>query len=323
MKRDVFVTKTGVAYGAGSGLTGVWTSEKLTEGSIAMFNDAGTLIASNASSITGEFVTFSVMNPTGIKNSVSVSRSGFAYQKQVYVAPVKAEKFLGADKSSSSYSANLPSSLSVGDLVAIGIKDRTKRFEETNVVKTYSFTVLTGDLLTGTSAKNILVKLVAAINADSSAVVVASVVSDGTDATGIKLVAKTAGNDFSIVREIGVLQDANIVEYHVVDDVYDGTSTTAKANVPGTGTSAQVAAAVLDSDVRDGDNNSPLLSDILFTGKSNVVDGVTYTMYTLHFYKPTDGVITKEHSWTNTIQIFVPSGGATLIGVLDGLLAKV
>jgi len=320
MKRDVFVTVGTVAYNAG-GSAGVWDSNKLTVGAIALYDGSGALVASGASSITGP-TTISVMNPDGIKNSVPLK--DVSVSKQAYVAPVKAIKFLGADKTSgSSYTLNLPSSLSPGDIVAIGIRDRTKGFEDTSAVKTYSFTVVTGDLLTGTSAKNIIVKLAAAISADLNAVVTPTVIDDSTDAIGLKLEAKVAGNDFDIVKEDGVLKDSDIVEYHVVNRIYDASSTVAKANNPGSGTSAQVARAEYESVVRDGDTHSPVMGDMLYTARNNVVSGATYTGYTLRFIDKVDTPLTKEAAWEQIVQVFVPSGNTTLIGILDSLFAKV
>ena len=226
MERNVFITKAGVNYGAGLDLEtgGFWTSDTLTAGGIAIFNSDQSVVDGtatvSASDLTGSSIYIGAMGVNGFKSSIEIPRSNFSYTKRDYVAPVAAIKCLGNNETGDDGSLNLPSSISVGDTVGVTIRDRSKGHEDTSAIIDYSFAVTTGDLITGTGVSNIITKLVALVNGNSNSVVTAAVLSDGSDADGIKFTAKTAGMDFDVIRMDGVLKDADVLEYKEINHTY-------------------------------------------------------------------------------------------------------
>jgi len=333
MKRDIFISKADVAYGAGLTLDtdGFWTADAMTLGSIAIFNEDQSVVDGTAGvvagDITGDYIYIGAMTNAGMKFSVPIPRSTFKYTKKAYVAPVAAVKVLGATADASYGSLNLPSSLSVGDTVAVAIIDRTKEHWDTSRVHLYNFAVTSGDLLTGTTSANIIAKLVALINADSNRVVTAAVLDDGADADGISFTARIAGNDFDIVIMDGVLKDADVLEYKSLNRTYTAALTnTVVANNPGQGTYAQVVAAELESNIGDGYHNTLIQNKYEWLVTSNAASAGTYTTYSINFTPPTDSPLSKEVGFKQSIQIFVPSGETGVgeaITALDEIFALV
>lgn len=334
MERDIFIGKAGVDYGAGLILAtgGKWTIESLTLGGIALFNQDQSVIDGTATvlaaDITGDKISIGMMMPTGIKFGVEMLRKSFKYTKQAYVAPVVAVKYLGDDAAAASGNGdlNLPSTISVAQAYGVSIRDRSKSHEDTSAIRNYILNVVTGDITTLTTSANIITKLVALINADTHKIVTAVAMNDGTDNDGIRFTADTAGVDFDIITVDGILKNSDIVEYHVINGVYDSGSTTATANNPGQGTPAQVAKAELDSNVQSGKTNTQLLTKYMWSEGSLVVSTETYTIYSLSFIPAQDSQIDRDNNFIQLAQIFVPSGetGANeLVTVLDEIFALV
>jgi len=337
MERDVLISKAGVDYGAGLTLAtgGFWTSDTMTEGAIAVFNKDQSVVDGSdpvvAADITGDSIYIGAMGLNGIRMTTEISRSSFKYVKRAYVAPVAAVKVLGNETTGSTTtygSLNLPATINVGDIVGVTIRDRSKPHEDNTAIINYSFAVVTGDLLTGTTSVNIIAKLVALINANNNSVVTALAQTDGTDNDAIKFTAKTAGSDFDIIPMDGVLKNANVLQYKELDGIYtSGLSTTVVANNPGTGTSAQALVAEKDSSIREGQTNAPHTTrGNLYTAASNVVDGATYVVYSLYYNMPMDSPLSKGGNFEQLAQIFVPSGETgtgEAITVLDDIFALV
>ena len=338
MERDVFISKGGVNYGAGLTLatSGFWDITSLTAGGLAVFNDDQSVVDGTAtvlaSDITGDYIYVAVNSGGGggIRRSTRIHRKSFKYVKKAYAAPVAAVKVLGNEVtgSTSTYgSLNLPSSLSVGDRVGVAIRDRSKSHEDTAAIKTYEFYATTGDLLSGTGAKNIITKLVALVNADSDAIVTAVAQTDGTNNDAIKFTSDTAGSDFDIVLVDGVLKDADILEYASLNRVYtSGLTTTPVENVTGHGTPAQATAAEAESDVRTGETNTQRLSKYMYTRPTDVVSSATYTVYSLYWTDPNDSPENREGNYKQLLQIYCPSGETgvgEVITVLDDIFALV
>jgi hypothetical protein len=323
--KDLFITKAGVAYTTAAGL---WAADTITVGGLGFFIEDGTLVASNASNIGTTPLTINMMRYGSVnKQSIQINRRNFTYTKTAYAAPVAAVKVLGNEVtgSTSTYgSLNLPSSISVGDIVGVNIIDTSKPAENTNRLKEYSFSVTTGDLLTGATAANIITKLVALINADTSAIVTAVAQTDGTNNDGIKFTSDTAGSDFNIGIVGGVLQNADRLEYKVINDTYSASiTTTPVANVPGSGTAAQILQLEKDSSTRQGNTRTQLLSEYMWSQANETVATATYTQYFLRFNAVENDVVNSEKPYNQVIIIAVPSGEATLIGILDAILAAV
>lgn len=314
---DLFIGKR-VAYAAKDGggtIAGSWELTSLTDGAIALFDKDGTIIAANASSITSAKLTLATTTSTNGTKVLPILKSGFSYTKQTYVAPVKATKFLGSEEAAAAgtYSLNLPSSLKVGDMVAFGIINSSYPTEDLRRYRYYEHTVVSGDLLTGKSAKNVIAILVAKVNADEYRAADAVAQEDGSNnIDGIKFTAVTAGVDFKVFRMDGILKDA---------DITDGT-----ANNIGQGTPAQVAEIARQVAHYDGDNNYMKYDHLLFTEPSPLGASETYTVYTLYTaVESTDALIVPNKAKLK-VAIAVPSGqtgAGEIVTVLDALLAKI
>lgn len=325
--RDIFIGKGTVAYGAGTTLAtgGAWTIDTLTTGAIVFLKENGSIVDGTTpvaeSDVAGAYITVQQKTPNGInKGSVPLYRKGFTYTKQLYVAPVATVKFLGSDDTLGSL--NLPSSLTVGATVGLTIIDKSKNSWDTSATHSYSFNVVSGDSLTGLVSPNIIVKLIAKINADPNRIVDALIVDDTTNATGIKLTARTAGKDFTVAQISGVLQNATVVEYKRIDNEYNASSTTAVVNVPGNGTSAQVLA--LEKEIRTHDGYNPVIANkgLMWDTDYMTVSGATYTIYTLHSVAPQDS-IARDANYPVEVVLAVASGDSALIAILDEVLALV
>ena len=314
---DLIIGKR-VAYAAKDGggtIAGSWELTSLTDGGIALLDKDGTIIAANASSITSESVTIVTTTTNGTKVSIPIYKSGFKYSKQAYVAPVAATKFLGSEAAAAAgtYSLNLPSSLKVGDQVAFGIINKFYPTEDKRRYRYYEHTVVSGDLLTGKTSRNIIAILIAQVNADPYRCVTALANEDGSNnIDGIKFTAKTAGIDFELFVLDGILKDAQIS---------NGT-----ANNPGQGTSAQIAAWAKEVAHFDGDNSYMKYQHLLFTEPSQLGASETYNTYSLNTVVPNTDLMAKSNKPNLNIMIAVPSGqtgAGEIVTVLDAILAKI
>jgi len=256
-----------------------------------------------------------------------IYKTGLKYEKQAYVAPVAAVKCVGSDlpASAGSYSLNVPT-MSVGLSVGIAIRDMSKPTEETGAVRYYSTTTITGDLWSTKVATNPLYRIVAAINADSNAIVTAVAHEDGSNAIdGIKLTCDTAGEDFNVFVLSGALQNADIVGYTIVNGAYDATATTTSvANVKGIGTPTQLIALEKDLSTRDGYSGRQFLPEF-YTVASKVAAGQTYVIYTITSIYPDQGTLVNHNKFTNVIMVAIPAGetgdGEDIV-ILDSILAE-
>jgi len=318
---DLFIGKNvAYAYNGSSTIAGAWALDTLSDGAIAILSNVGALVAHNASNLNGiPFVELYTKLSTGAtKRSFPLFKGKTTYAKQVYVAPVAAVKYLGSDDVNA-YSLNLPSSLSVGQVVGIGIVDLSKPHYDTCRMTTYEYTVVSGDLLTGLTAKNIIVKLAALVNADSLRIVNAVVEDDTTNATGIKFTAITAGNDFALFHIDGVLKDADLVYNKEVNGAYDSASTTAVANVKGIGTVAQILEEYGKTASRDGNQQYMEYQDLLWTGSDQIVAATTYTTYVFTSEVPNTDAANQSKKAPVKLVIAVPSGASGVIAALDNL----
>lgn len=331
--KDVFITADAAAYPLSGVVAGVWEINNLPVGELAVFNEDGSIISDAtavanivAANITGDVVELALHTTTGTpKVSIPIRRKGFMYSKVPYSAPVAAIKVLGGEvaAAASVYSLNLPSSISAGDYVGIDIVDLSKQFENTQRVKTYSFTVVSGDSLTGMGANNIISKLVTLINNDPNAVVTAAANNDATNNTGIKFTAKVAGNDFAIAKEDGVLKDANVVEYKIVDKVYTPSATvTVVANSVGHGTYAQVSKLEKNLRPYSGRNGGHVLENELWSADMQSVKGLTYDTYVLIFTPKRDSMLSPDGNNEVIINVCAPVGSG-VITALDTILPLV
>ena len=324
--KDLFISKTAAVYPLSGTVAGIWEIDSIPTGGLAMFNQDGSIISDAtsvfnivAADITGDSVTISLTTADGTtKNSISIPRDGFEYSKRAYAAPVAAVKILGSDTATGSgtYSLNLPSTIAVGDIAGVIITDKSKAFDVANRSKEYSITVVNGDLLTGVTAKNIITKLVAIINADSLCPVTAVAHNDATNNTGIKFTADTAGVDFDLANVSGILETSDILEYNVVNGKYVAFTTNLTAGNIGHGTAAQVKLLEDDLLTRDGKHVGRVLENEMWKATSNVVAGETYVSYILRFTPPTDAPNQRDPNYPQIINVCVPVELTTVGDVL-------
>lgn len=328
--RDLIIGKD-VAYALSTAtgvIAGSWASDLLTDGAIAIVDNGGTIVAHNVASITAPYVKLITKTSSGsVKTSFPLYKGKTTYSKLAYVAPVAAVKFVGSDLvgAAGDYSFNLPSTLSVGDVVGIGIINKDKAEEVSGRMMPYEYTVVAGDVMTGILTNNVFKKLIAKINADPNKIVTAAahLSGDGTgNVDGIKFTG-TAGTDFGIYRIPGVLQNADIVEYLLVNGETDTDSDEAVAFVRGSGTVAQIQAYLDATKSRDGNQNYLLNQDLLYSGGSQIVAGTTYTTYTFKTEVPNDQEISRTSAFEQTLMIAVPSGSSAVIAAIDNLGAKI
>ena len=132
--KSLFVA-TAVNYGVIGTVGGVWEADSIPVGSLSIFAESGINGATgSAGSVTavlnGTFVSINSMTADGNMQSIKMERKGFTYNKKVYVAPVKAVKFLGSNiltaTTAEKGNLNLPSTLSVGDIVGVSLIDKSK-----------------------------------------------------------------------------------------------------------------------------------------------------------------------------------------------------
>ncbi len=314
---DLIIGKS-VAYAAKDGggtIAGLWELQELTNGGIAIVDSNGTIIAANASSITSKYVTIVTTGGTAAKTSFPIYKDGFVYSKQAYVAPVAGIKFLGSEEPAASgkNSHNLPASLAVGSVVGVGVVNLGLPTEDQLRYRFYEYTVVSGDVMTGKATSNVIVKLIAKINADVNRCVTALAHEDGSNnVDGIKFTALTAGVDFELFHLGDVLKDA---------DITNGT-----ASNPGQGTVAQITELAKANAYKDGDHLYMQYQQLLFTEPSQIVAGTTFTTYVLTTKVPNTDVISKSNKPSLQLIIAVPSGqtgAGEIVTVLDALLAKV
>ena len=314
--KDLFISKGSVAYGEDDSGTveGSWDVDTMIEGSMAWFDSTGVFLTDNPAIGTKDFYLV-LQTANGIKKSVLIDKNTLTYTKTAYSAPVATVKCLGSNESGANvnaYSLNLPSTVSVGDTYGVFIIDKTKAPNDTLRSKLYSLPVVSGDVLTGLGASNIITKLVALINADDDAIVTAVALDDASNNNdGIQFTADTAGDDFTIAVAEGILDDADVVEYLIVNRSYDATTQSNSGvtvlNEIGTGTAAQLLALETDLSTRDGNTRSPLEGSYMWSATSSVVTDETYVVYALEFYRPQDNILVRENNPKQVLYVACPT----------------
>jgi len=309
--RDLIIGKN-VAYALSTAtgvIAGSWASDLLTDGAIAIVDDTGTIVAHDAANLTGiPYVNLLTKSGTLSKTSFPLYAGKTKYSKQAYVAPVAKVMALGSEEASAAgnNSLNLPATLSVGDVIGIGVVNLSLPVENTSRYKEYTVTAVSGDLLTGNGSSNIITKLVAKINADANRIVEAVAHEDGSDNNdGIKFTSKTAGQVFGLYHVDGILKDADI---SIITDV-----------TLGSGTVADILALHKATKSRDGDNSYRTDNDIMFSGASQIVAGTTYTTYVFTTEVPNTDAISQSNKPPMELVIAVPSGSSAVIAAIDNL----
>jgi len=176
--------------------------------------------------------------------------------------------------------------------------------EDETALEIYSIPVQSGDVLTGTGADNIVVKLLAEVTKNPLSVVTGAVVATGADADGILFTAKEAGNDFAVMLMAGLLQDADIFEFHIKNGALDGTAETPLVQyVKGEGTPDQIRECELNASLRDGNTNTQLLTKHMWSVPSAVQDGIEYDQQVLGHVSNMSDAIMRENNPQQTLTV--------------------
>ena len=312
-------------------ISGFWDIDTLANGNIAIFTEDGALKASTGalSSTTSTFFTIARSITSNGKNYAHIVDGihipTMKVTKTAYVAPATKTMALGQDNNSSvtsGLSLNLPALMANGDTYGFIISNLDLPHENTRRNRDYIGSVVDSDVLTGQTSDNIIAKTVAAINADTEAIVTAAAVDSGTaDYTGIVLTAKNSGVNFGITLMEGLYQLATISEYKVKAGTYDASYTTMTAKAEGKGTYAQMRKREIEYFSHEGDARQYYIGTPLAQIPSMLDSSGTYTQYVITWNPPPDrNTLIQNPGLTNTLLLAVKSTDSTLITILDALL---
>jgi hypothetical protein len=116
---------------------------------------------------------------------------------------------------------------------------------------------------------------------------------------------------FTIAVSDGILDDADVVEYLIVNRSYDANTQSNSGvtilNEIGTGTAAQLVILEKDLSTRDGNTRSPLEGSYMWSATSSVVTAETYVVYALEFYRPQDNILVRENNPKQVLYVACPT----------------
>jgi hypothetical protein len=314
----LLITLGGVNYNAGA-IAGTWDLATHTVGSLACFDQDGTVVDGVVPVVATDKFQFAVGRATGAELSNLINIQTLRWNKREYAAPVAKVMYIG-DDATATYGLHLPTPLVVGDVASVYLVDKSKPYEDTSREIYVEYVVSDGD-----TDVTVQAGLVAAINANTraAALVTAAVASAVVGNLGFSLTATTAGVDFS-ATPAGILEDADVLQYQNVNGAYAAAYVVpVVAHSVGHGTSDQVTLLENDCVIRDGDNNSNWMRGVLYNKASNVVAGATYTVYTLIWREESNNALINEPNVQQKLYIAIPSGevGANeAITAMDNIL---
>jgi hypothetical protein len=327
MKR-FFASKKAAAYTTQGG---IWATASITAGTFGFFDTSngagnGILLPSNAaiSAYTTPVTKFSFVGMPTVGAPIVIEGMDFAslrVTKKVYAAPTAKQVVLGSPATIyAGASLNLPSIIANGDTVGIWIIDLDKPIEDTTRMREYQFDVVDSDVMTGTGADNIIVKLAAKVTADTKKIVTTvTVETDGAgDANGITF-SDTAGHNFMVRPMLGVLENATIGSYKTLNGAYDASFTEPTVYGEGSGTYAQMVIEENKASAQEGNINS-LTDKLLWTYPSQLDPTINYTQYTFSWSAPTSSMMNTE-SFTQRFVLAVDENTGALISILDAMFA--
>jgi len=318
MKTPLIVNELTYADNDGTTVSRIDLATHLKKGAIAFFDEDGNLIAANASSISGKLVNAVVGLGNGkIFNINSITRSTFNYTLSTSAQLVNKTMIVGGD--GSSYSLNLPSPIPAGSTAIVRVHNIT----QLNDTRPYDEYVV--PVAVGASATQIVNAIVAVVNADTNAIVSAAAKATNK---GITFVG-TKGFDFKITCS-GVLADADILEYKLVNNVYTSgyaSSSNVVEYVTGNATYAQMIAAENYSQyVRAGrydTYNDEMSTPFYLTDKAIAdgdVSGVTYKQANCTYYDA-PYMLKKSDDYINELTIYYTTERTGTPAATDSLAA--
>lgn len=303
-------------YAASSG--SVATIDKainLDRGAIAFYDANGTLIPDTVSSpadIVGTVVNAVLGVGDGkVININDITRSTLHYNYTPYAA--KALKKMGIGGDGANYSLNLPSTIPAGAVAILHIYNKT----QLNDSMTYKEVVV--PVATGASAADVVNAVVSAVNKIYNGFITASPVA--TD-KGISFVANaTPGFDF-VVTVGGILANADILEFNLVNHAYLAYAVNVVAYGVGNGTQAQVKAAEDYFFATRGDGNYDNAANDNLYIKDYLGTLPSYNQYNMTYYLE-PYALKKSADYVNDLTIYIDSQTAGIKTSLDAILAAI
>jgi len=320
---------------------GVWQIDSLADGSLAFFENDGTLIDGTTPVITQDSVFVALGRTTvGAERSVLIDRGTLSYNKYAYLAPRAKIMVHGDDGTGAATLGKLVfPTIVAGQTYGYVITDNSKPVETTSRTKIYPYTAITGD-----TATTILTKVVALINADTTRVCNAAILSTNL---GVSFTGITAGVDFKALpyMEMKTLVAGMVVEgigaggaatSAIIDGVFYSATTTITLTVKyghspvllvqsgyvGEGTAAEIKATELEYSPEQGNINAWRMINELWKVPSRVVTGQTYTCYVIEWIAPNTNVNIGQLDGNpkQTLVLAIPVGDA-MITAVDNILA--
>lgn len=306
------VSKGGVAYAAkvgGGSVSNLQDAVNLVEGGMAAFTNAGALIASNATSVAGDSLTFVQKRNGDLKISYAFFRPDFTKTETAYAAPAVKITAIGSNTDAgTTYNLNIPATLVEGQVAKVTLINKELPHEDSRRRVDYIEPVRSGD-----TAITLMGRLLARVNADAHRVATMSKV-DTTNSDGYLFTGVTAGVDFSVECG-GVLENADVLERNEV--MFAGTAGVTKGYVSaltnlvnvsaGAGTSAQMVEAEKNASTREGNNVYPGWKKDLYTQPSSVVAGATYNQMIISSTRPNDNTLIPRKPLRKQLHIAVPA----------------
>lgn len=306
----MIIAKAGVTYGGG--VTKLSAAAAMTEGAIGVFDETGALIAGNATSVTGDSLTFAVKRADGVKISFPIYKDGFSKSTVTYVAAAAKKVAIGSNTNAgTTYNLNIPSTIVEGQVATVTLIDKSLPEYDLRRMVAYDEPVIDGD-----TAITVMERLLARVNADTDRVATMSKI-DTTNSDGYIFTAVTAGKDFA-VNCGGILENADVLEHTEI--VHAGTAGVTKGTVSaltnlvthseGFGLATQIAEAEAEASTREGNNNYPGWSTNLYTQPSVVVAGETYNQAIVSSNRPNDNILIPRQPLRKQVHIVIPENDA-------------
>jgi hypothetical protein len=319
MKRIIILKDVLYATNGSAAITSINNVNTLAPGALAIFTEDGNLVdpvGIATDLLDKKRVCFAVggVDAAGVAQATCTPYydrwNNVNVVKKAYVAPVKPQVLVGDDGTAfgtPAVSLNMPTLTGSPQIAGIKIIDESAGTQPPIQYKTYETAVKSGD-----TAALINARLVAKINADADAFVVAT--DPSTTNVGLLITPKLFGIKISVAT-YGVLDSASIT--------YDGTGASTVI-VYGTGTPAMIEAIWQQLSTVLGNTNKVELPAYFFTATSGVDLAATYDMYWIKTEVLHETPSGNTTAGTPELIIAMPAGAATLTQAnFDIMLAEI
>ena len=310
VKSGTYASKTG-----GGTITGLAEINSLVEGSVAFFNEDGTLIPDGgATPLTGDTFHMAVGRASGQGGALIISniqRDKFGWEPaQTPSAAVNKVMTIGAGTVETGL-LNLPTIID-GDIAVLLVENLSKKHDDNTRTQRYEVSLVSTD-----TATTIISKLVGKVTADTNRIIT---VADNGAHTGMTITGYTY-EDFRVIP-MGVLENADILEYHLKNGVYNAGIDTVADVVSfskGVGTATVVDKLEYDSMINRGHSSSYRPYPGLYGVNTLVEAGALYHIYRCRFENDRVNNPTKASSaFVQELNIAVKDDlGSPIIDITD------